>query len=552
VAVMAVVAVGTLGYVNMSSMAENSNSMYSDRLQPVQWLNMVRANQQGNEAAIMEALLMNDAQAYSAARARIQKYTEENDKLIEQYRTTNLDAYEVEHLEMYLESRKKYREVRIRFMELGEAGKKEEAMQVFNMELKMLRDELFSNLTDLSEHNADVARQLNEETLQSNDSATSQSLWITGVAAAALLGIGFGIARMISTPLREMQGLMAQAEQGDLTVQGAYQSKDEIGQLSHSFNRMMQGLRQLVGGVRETAVSLSASAEELSASGEETRASTEQISVTIQEVAHSADLQMNQAEDGSRAIDEMTLGVQRIAENSASVSDSSLQAAKEAEQGRVTLTGALKQMRSIDESVQESVQIIERLHNGSQDIAQIIGVITGIAKQTHMLALNAAIEASRAGEQGRGFAVVAEEVRKLAEASSEAAQQVIERIKVIQDDTNHSVHAMVRVTEEVGSGMEKMNEVGERFERIADTTGKVAAQIEDMSATSQQMAAGSQQIAATVQEMVRFAKESAVRAEEVAASSEEQTAAMAEISDSANLLSELAQELQDLVIKFKA
>jgi len=552
--VLAAVFMGLIGYASFTSMTgmeKNSNEMYNDRLRPVDWLNVIRSNRNLGEARLLDAILSSDPKRQQELNEASQLSQEENNKLLANYEGTKLDEYEKEHLQSYKDGLVDYRAEREQVLRLVSSGQNAAAYQYYVSNMSETRMKLNTELDNLIKYNVDKSAQLNDSNKTYFDAAVITVLSLTGIAMLLCVLIGWLITRSIVRPVREMQQLMAQAEAGDLTALGTYQSKDELGQLAQSFNRMMDGLRTLVRSVHETSLLLSASAEQLSASGEEARATTDQIAGTMQNVADGSELQMKQAEDGSRSIEELAIGVQRIAEHATTVVDSSVEAAKQAEQGTEAVRNAMGQMQSIAASVQTSAKAIELLNNRSQDIEQIVGVITGIAAQTNLLALNAAIEAARAGEHGKGFAVVADEVRKLAEQSEASTNQINDLVKSIQEDTVDSVSAMVKVTHEVEDGLTVMGTVNESFVSILQMVEGVADQIQDVSAVSEQMSAGSQEISAAVGEMVSIARDSSSHAQEAAAATEEQTAAMEEISDAANSLSEMAQELERLVGQFK-
>ena len=170
------------------------------------------------------------------------------------------------------------------------------------------------------------------------------------------------------------------------------------------------------------------------------------------EVAQGADQQLNAAGSATQVVDEMSSGIQAVADNSEQMSKQSAQAAQKAQSGNEAIGKAVSQMTTIEETVSHSAQVVEKLGKRSEEIGQIIETISGIASQTSLLSLNAAIEAARAGEQGRGFAVVADEVRKLADQSQEAAKKIEELISEIQQDTKNAVTAMANGTREVQLG----------------------------------------------------------------------------------------------------
>jgi methyl-accepting chemotaxis protein len=207
-------------------------------------------------------------------------------------------------------------------------------------------------------------------------------------------------------------------------------------------------------------------------------------------------------------------------------------------------------MAQIEQTVNNSSQVVAKLGERSKEIGQIVDTIAGIAGQTNLLALNAAIEAARAGEQGRGFAVVAEEVRKLAEQSKEAAKQIAQLIGEIQGDTGNAIEAMNEGTREVAIGAEVVTTAGHAFGEIAELVTEVYSQVKEISAAIQQMAGSSQQMLLSVKEIERHSKNAAGEAMTVSAATEEQSASTEEIVSSSQNLAKLAQDLQEAVNKF--
>jgi methyl-accepting chemotaxis protein len=218
---------------------------------------------------------------------------------------------------------------------------------------------------------------------------------------------------------------------------------------------------------------------------------------------------------------EMASGIQKIAESASAVSESSLTVSNKTQQGNELIKNTVKLMESIRDSVDHSAHIFVSLDKQSQEIGQIIDVISGISTQTNMLALNAAIEAARAGEHGRGFAVVAGEVRKLAEQTLRAADQVSSMIGMIQSEMQRAVASIQQGTTEVHEGTKAVQLTGELFHEILVQMEQVADQVQEVSAASEQMSASSEQVTATVEQLAHIAQNASVNAQSVAAASEE-------------------------------
>jgi methyl-accepting chemotaxis protein len=364
--------------------------------------------------------------------------------------------------------------------------------------------------------------------------------------------IAIYMTHIISNPVKTVAQSARKIASGDLTVEDIkVKNRDEIGDLANSFNQMAESLREMIQKVGKNAEQVAASAEELTASAEQTSKAVEHVAESTQEVAAGMDEQVQSIEETSQTINEMSIGIQQIANNAQIVSSSAMDASEKASEGNRLLKTAVKQMHTINETVDGLSTVVGELGERSKEINQIIAVITDIASQTNLLALNAAIEAARAGEHGRGFAVVAEEVRKLAEQSAQSAQQIYQLISTIQEETNLTVQSMDAAKGEVLSGIEVVNTAGNSFEQIERSINNVTVQIQEVSSAVQQMAASSEQIVQSMKMISQISESSSGQTMAVSSATEEQLAAMEEISSAANTLTKMAEALQSLIEKFK-
>ncbi|MBM7868211.1 methyl-accepting chemotaxis protein [Heliomicrobium gestii] len=374
------------------------------------------------------------------------------------------------------------------------------------------------------------------------------------VLAMGLL-CGVGLAIYITRPiLRSIgQGMdVAKAiAKGDLTQDVVVQSQDEMGQLLASLYQGVQNLRRLITHVAGTAETVAASSQELTASAEQSSMATNQVAATITGVAQGAEQQKTAVETTVAVIEEMSTRIQQVSDNAHTVLTVADKTANAAAQGDQAVNAAVSQMKSIESTVASSAQVVSQLGERSKEIGLIVDAISGIAAQTNLLALNAAIEAARAGEQGRGFAVVAEEVRKLAEQSQEATQQIANLIGLIQRDTDKAVIAMRDGTREVTLGADVVNTAGQAFQEIVALIAQESAQIKEITASIEQLAQGSQHIVTSVRDIDRIVKDTAEQTQTVSAATQEQSASMEEIAASSHALARLAEDLQGALGKFK-
>ncbi|MEI4789795.1 methyl-accepting chemotaxis protein [Bacillus sp. FJAT-53060] len=371
---------------------------------------------------------------------------------------------------------------------------------------------------------------------------------VTLIVAGTLI---FFIVRSISKRLSNLASFSKKVSNGDLRDKLQIQSDDEIGQVGKDFNTMIDSLRSLIGAVQTSVENVASSSEELTASAGQTSKATEHITLAIEQFSSGNESQNDKVESSSVELEEMNRGLQHMNESAESITASSIKSTDIAGEGEQLVEKTASQMNVIDQSVKKAENVISALESKSKDIAQILGVINGIADQTNLLALNAAIEAARAGESGRGFSVVAEEVRKLAVQSANSAKEIENLIKEIVQDIDVSQEVFTAVNREVQSGLSFTEQTRVSFHNIFEMTKEISDQLQTMNQTVVQLSKGSAHVSEAVREIAEVSRESSANIQDIAASAEEQLASMEEISSSSATLSSMAEELRDLISKFK-
>jgi len=374
---------------------------------------------------------------------------------------------------------------------------------------------------------------------------------IAVIGILLLLVLLYIIIDRLLKPLKKVVNAANQVANGELVNVDLEITKDEIGNLSKSINTMVSNLQHIILNIRNTSDNVSSAANQLTVNATETYNSATTIAQDMEQITQNAEASMVMTEETAAAMEETATGIQQIADSANTAAESSISASQASERGNHVVQQVIAQMELINDSVEQIGTTINGLHINTKKISDIVNLITAIADQTNLLALNAAIEAARAGEHGKGFAVVADEVRRLAEQSSQSATEIFNLISTIQADSNASITVMEKGKEDVKAGMEFTNEVGEIFKEILTSSEEVASQIREISAASQQISASSEEVAASVNNIKQSTELSSEFSANVSNATQEQLTTMQEVKEASSSLGKTAEELQVLVTKFK-
>ncbi len=419
--------------------------------------------------------------------------------------------------------------------------------------------------------------------------------------------IAFTLNKLIFFPIKKLSEYMKDISSGEanLTQKLPVFSKDEIGELARYFNMFLDKLGEIIVNAKDISLQVSSVAEETSTSlaqvsdASQSLASTSQeTSATVEEITSSIEEVANNAQDITNSSEELANSSQRVeedankvgdtakivSENSEKVKDAmeeleksieetifSIEKSKEmaqdaasfSQEGQSAIDDTVTGMKNINQKVEDLVSVVDRLGKSSEEIGKIIDVISDIADQTNLLALNAAIEAARAGEHGRGFAVVADEVRKLAERSQQAAGEIGNLIRGIQQEVQNAVVSADEGKQKVEKGMELAKHAGDTFSKINESIRAITEMIETISQNSEREKEGGriarefteksldsiEEIATLinqeVQEIIdmgRKVEEVTQRVAYISAATEEQAAAAREMRNAVETIAQAAEQ----------
>lgn len=361
----------------------------------------------------------------------------------------------------------------------------------------------------------------------------------------------FVILNIYRKPINELLQAADMVSEGNLDVDIKGSSRSEIFQLSEAFKAMVENLCSLIKEIQDGSLHLATLSEEMSASSEEVASASRRISETAAEISNGAEIQSTKIIDITHAMQDMTHNIQEIADNTQKVSKSTNLVNETVHNIGDVSRDVLLKMGLIRSSVDETEIVIKELDSKSQQINEIITLITRIADQTNMLALNAAIEAARAGEHGRGFSVVADEVRKLAEESGTAAKNISRLIDEIRVSISNTVESIEASKNNVKNGSLSVSEEVEMVTGIVSTINEITNMIEDVAAATEEQSASIEEITSTLEDISSISEQSASGTQETAAALEEQSASMSELASMANELTLLGEKMKKATEKFR-
>ncbi|SHH14925.1 methyl-accepting chemotaxis protein [Tepidibacter thalassicus] len=366
---------------------------------------------------------------------------------------------------------------------------------------------------------------------------------------ASIVGIIF--ANKITNPIKEIVSDMNKVKDGDFTVRSNIKSNDEIGLLSDNFNVMVENVKKLLLDAKQVSEEVSEAATNLAATSEETSASSEEIARTVEEIARGASEQASDAENGAKLAASLDDKFNKLAKNT-DVMFKNANEVMEINTLGVKVVNELKEKTNLNnESINKIEIAIKQLSEKSSYIEDILDTIRSIADQTNLLALNASIEAARAGEAGRGFAVVAEEIRKLAEGSSNATNEIKEIVDAIQEESKNTVQIMNEVRNVSVDQTKSVKDVNDAFEKISTSIDAIANEIDEVNRFVNDIIKDKDLIVESIENISAVSEETAAASQEVSASTQQQAMAVEEVAKSAEKLNELSLKLNNQIDKFR-
>lgn len=565
----------------------------------------------------LELGVTKDAAASQQILKGIAQEREEAGKLLEEYKATIVEDSDQKNFDKVVAARTKlgveFEKVKGEF----EKASRDEAliMNYFKAADEIFEKELLPVLEEMRTYNEQVAAKATKSSIAAANGANSVTVVLMSVCVIAGIFISWIVANSIRRPVAQlssrleslekncltaMEAAINKMEGGDLTVEVVPcttpvpdPSRDEIGRMSAVFNSMLgkaqatiaayertrTNLSGVIGKLKENAGQVASTSNQLDRAAAETGLAANSIAQTISQVATASDEAAKSsgqiasgseqlarsATDAAQAMEKLQAYIGEVQEGGNRQTTATTTASETATQVSNAVNRTVASMDRIQEQVGASSEAVKDLGEKGQQIGAIVQTIEDIAQQTNLLALNAAIEAARAGEQGKGFAVVADEVRKLAERSASATQEIASLIESVRSGVEQAVTAMEASNTEVTQGAATSAEAGEAIGQILSAVREVSEIAQDNARAIEAMGVGAKVVTEAISSAAAISEETAAGAEEMSASTEEvsasaqsvsasvqqQTAQIEEVAASAQSLSNLAEELNGVAAQFK-
>ena len=552
--IIMVIFIGSVGFVgisNMKNINSNVSNLYNIDLIGVKDLNIIKTDLMTIRADILNILDPKNSSKISSYVDDINKLQELDKKLVENYKTTITTTLDKEQFAQFEKLLGDYTNSSGQLIDKVKASDYDSANEL-HPKLTKIRDDMFLILDkeiDLATNMAADDYNSSNATFK-NSTILSISIIVIAIIAAIVLGIFISV--VISRRLKDILAFSEAMGEGNLTVTINVDSNDEIGNVAKALNQSKENIKHLINEIMNGASDMSATSEELSATVEEVSSKMEVVNESVEQISKGVQDLSATTEEVSASTEEINASTNELANRSNDAKTS----VNEIKQRALNIKG--KASKDIEEGTviyeQNRSSILKAIEKAKvvEDVKIMADSIGSIAEQTNLLALNAAIEAARAGEQGKGFAVVADEVRKLAEQSSQAVvdiQSMVGQVQIAVEELSQSGQDVLKfIDNNVKPSYEFLQSTGIQYEKDAEFVNNIT---EEISTSSKQMNDVIEQISDAIQNVSATAEESAASSEEISNSVKEVTFAINDVAKSAQSQAELAQKLTDMVQTFK-
>ena len=543
--------VGTIGGIEVKRVNKNAETMYSVNLQSVNEILSIKSNMSKIKSEVSVIMYDQNKKETDQAKKNITDMVTEDNEYIAKYEKLIMTAEEKENWTKFTDNVTKYRDARNRIIDAADLNDSSEVAKQYMIFLP-IEDEMMSSLDKVIEINLAAAKlasdNINLASARTNIIMILMS--IAGFIIAILLGVF--MSSHINKPLRKIRDYAERLAMYDFSTPITITRKDEFGQTGIALNKAQKNVNILVKEIMENSQDISASSEELSATAEELSLRARSIDDAIANISDGMQESSAAAEEISASVEEVDSSVNELSGKAMEGSSSSSKSKEKATEVKNNGKKAIEETRNL--YAEKENKMLEVIEDGKvvDNIKVMADTIGSIAEQTNLLALNAAIEAARAGEQGKGFAVVAEEVRTLAEQSSQAVTSIQETINRVRDAFKNSIDTGNDILSFINTEVHRQfNAYMQTGDQYYNDSNFVSMMSEEIAAMSEEITATVGQVSEVVQDMAQTTQKSSEEVATIKESMDETTKAIEQVALTAHSQAELAQRLNEMVQKFK-
>jgi len=498
-----------LAAYNADQLNDDFDELFNDRMRPVNRLNLISNAYAVNMVDALHKYRSGviDVDALRGAIGEARKTIADSWRLVQDSKMTDAEQQMVAGIRARMAAVDKLVDT---LQEQTDGSLRGESDASFIRRLYAAFDPLGDALEELAQLQVREGERLSQASTARYQAMKASFVAIAVVVLVGMLLFSLLVSRSINRPLEQLGRTIATVQRNsDLSLRAEAVGRDELAQTAQAFNTMLEHFQRLIRHLGGASVQLASASEEMSA-----------ISAQASDAANG---QGDQTAMVATAVHEMSAAVQQVAENALDMARVAEDVRREAHQGTELVEANLGAIERLSQAVQESAEVIDRLHSQSDEIGSVLGVIQSIAEQTNLLALNAAIEAARAGEAGRGFAVVADEVRSLASNTQKATESIRGMIDSLQSGARQAVGVMQESRERAGDSVRHSRESGEALrhianaiDRIADGNAQISTATEEQTAVAHEISQNITQLNDSIQSVVENAEQSAAASLELA------------------------------------